>query len=170
MLKSNIEKALNQQVNAEFYSAYLYLGMSTYFESLSLPGFANWMFVQYQEEVSHALKIFHFVNERGGKAELFTIEKPLQDWSSPLNVFEASLKHEQHVTNLIDNLVDLAIKEKDHATNSFLQWFVNEQVEEEASASTIVDQLKMIDNSKNGLYLLDRELTKRTFVDETVSN
>ncbi len=163
MISKKMEKALNAQVNAELYSAYLYLSMESYFQSLNLNGFASWMRVQTQEEVSHAIKIYDFINERGGRALLKGIEGPPTEWKSPLAVFEASYAHEQKVTGLINDLVDLAIKEKDHATNSFLQWFVNEQVEEEASADAIVQQLKMMEKAPGGMFMLDRELGQRVF-------
>jgi ferritin len=163
MLSKKIEKALNEQVNAEMYSAYLYLSMESYFQSLNLKGFANWMRAQSQEEMMHAMKIYDFVNERGGKIALKPIEGPPTKWNSPLDVFEAVLAHEQKVTGLINNLVDLAIQEKDHATNSFLQWFVNEQVEEESSADDKVQQLKMIEKAPGGIFMLDRELGRRVF-------
>ncbi|MBN2316021.1 MAG: ferritin [Sedimentisphaerales bacterium] len=163
MISKKIEKALNAQVNAELYSAYLYLSMESYFQSLNLNGFANWMRVQTQEEVSHAMKIYDFINERGGRTLLKGIEGPPTEWKSPLDVFEAAYAHEQKVTGLINDLVDLAIKEKDHATNNFLQWFVNEQVEEEASADAIVQQLKMMKKAPGGMFMLDRELGRRVF-------
>lgn len=163
MISKKMEEALNAQVNAELYSAYLYLSMESYFKSLNLNGFANWMRVQTQEEVSHAMKIYDFINERGGRAVLKAIDGPPTEWNSPLAVFEAAYAHEQKVTGLINDLVDLAIKEKDHATNSFLQWFVNEQVEEEASADDIVQQLKMMENAPGGMFMLDRELGQRVF-------
>ena len=158
-----MEEALNEQVNAELYSAYLYLSMESYFKSLNLNGFANWMRAQTQEEVAHAMKIYDFVNERGGRAILKAIEGPETEWDSPLAVFEAVYVHEQKVTGLINDLVDLAIKEKDHATNTFLQWFVNEQVEEESSADEVVQQLKMMENAPGGMFMLDRELGQRIF-------
>jgi ferritin len=163
MISKKMEEALNEQVNAELYSAYLYLSMESYFKSLNLNGFANWMRVQTQEEVAHAMKIYDFVNERGGRVTLKAIEGPETEWDSPLAVFNAVYAHEQKVTGLINNLVDLAIKEKDHATNSFLQWFVNEQVEEESSADEIVQQLKMMENAPGGMFMLDRELGQRVF-------
>jgi ferritin len=163
MISKKMEEALNAQVNAEMYSAYLYLSMETYFKSLNLNGFANWMRVQTQEEMTHAMKIYDFINERGGRILLKAIDGPPTKWVSPLAVFEAVLKHEQKVTGLINDLVDLAIKEKDHATNSFLQWFVNEQVEEEASADEAVQQLKMMENAPGGMFMLDRELGQRIF-------
>jgi ferritin len=137
--------------------------MESYFKSQNLNGFANWMRVQTQEEVTHAMKIYEFINERGGRVKLKAIEGPQTEWDSALAVFNAVYEHEQKVTGLINDLVDLAIKEKDHATNSFLQWFVNEQVEEEASADGIVQQLKMMENAPGGMFMLDRELGQRIF-------
>ncbi len=163
MISKKMEEALNKQVNAELYSAYMYLSMESYFKSLNLNGFANWMRVQTQEEVAHAIKIYDFVNERGGRVTLQAIEGPPTKWDSPLAVFEAVYAHEQKVTGLINDLVDLAIKEKDHATNTFLQWFVNEQVEEESSADEVVQQLKMMENAPGGMFMLDRELGQRVF-------
>ena len=163
MISKKMEEALNNQVNAELYSAYLYLSMESYFKSENLNGFANWMRVQTQEEVSHAMKIYDFINERGGRVTLKTIEGPQTEWDSALAVFKAAYAHEQKVTGLINDLVDLAITEKDHATNSFLQWFVNEQVEEEASADEIVQQLKMMESAPGGMFMLDRELGQRVF-------
>jgi len=163
MISKKMEEALNGQVNAELYSAYLYLSMESYFKSLNLNGFANWMRVQTQEEVAHAMKIYDFINERGGRVTLKPIEGPQTEWDSPLAVFEAVYVHEQKVTGLINDLVDLAIKEKDHATNTFLQWFVNEQVEEESSADEVVQQLKMMENAPGGMFMLDRELGQRVF-------
>ncbi len=163
MISNKMEEALNEQINAEMYSAYLYLSMESYFKSLNLNGFANWMRVQTQEELMHAMKIYDFVNERGGRVTLKAIDGPPTKWESPLAVFEAVYTHEQKVTALINQLVDLTIKEKDHATNTFLQWFVNEQVEEESSADEIVQQLKMMGNAPGGMFMLDRELGQRVF-------
>ncbi len=163
MLNEKLEKALNDQLNAEFYSAYLYLSMAAYFRSISLSGFANWMEVQYQEEVAHAMKFYNYINERGGRVIMQAIEAPPTQWESPLAVFEATLKHEQKVTGLINDLVELAIQEHDHATNIFLQWFVTEQVEEEDSASEVVEKLKLMGDARGGLFMLDRELGQRTF-------
>ena len=168
MLNKKMEEALNEQVNAELYSAYMYLSMESYFKSLNLNGFANWMRAQTQEEVTHAMKIYDFINERGGRVTLKAVEGPPTKWDSPLAVFEAVYAHEQKVTRLINNLVDLAIKEKDHATNSFLQWFVNEQVEEESSADEVVQQLKMMENAPGGMFMLDRELGQRVFTPPAV--
>jgi ferritin len=163
MISKKMQDALNEQVTAEFYSAYLYLAMEAYFESVNLPGFANWMRVQTQEELTHGIKIYDFLNERGGRVTLKAIDQPPSEWASPLAVFEAAYKHEQKVTGLINALVNLAVEEKDHAANSFLQWFVDEQVEEEKSASDIVGKLKLIKDSPQGLYMLDQELAQRVF-------
>ena len=161
MIGEMMQDALNKQVNAEMYSSYLYLSMSTYFESENLPGFANWMTVQAQEELIHAMKIYTFINERGGRVELTEIEAPPKEWKSLLDVFEQSYKHEQKVTGMINDLVNLAITEKDHATNNFLQWFVDEQVEEESSADEIVQKLKMTQDAPGGIYMIDKELGGR---------
>jgi len=163
MISEKVQKALNDQVAAEFYSAYLYLSMSAYLESIDLPGFANWMRVQYQEEVTHAEKIFDHVIERDGRAVVKAWEAPPAEWKSALDVFETAYAHEQKVTGLINNLVDLALSEKDHASFNFLQWFVNEQVEEEASVKAIVQQLRLLGDSRAGLFQIDRELGRRVF-------
>jgi len=163
MVSKKMGEALNEQINAELYSAYLYLSMEAYFESVNLPGFANWMRAQTQEELMHAMKIYDFVNERGGRVMLKSIAAPPTEWESSVAVFEAIYKHEQKVTGLITELVNLAILEKDHATNSFLQWFVNEQVEEESSANDVLQKLKMLGNAPGGMFMLDRELGQRVF-------
>ncbi|KAA0004774.1 MAG: ferritin [Thermoplasmata archaeon] len=163
MLSKKMLDELNKQVNAELYSSYLYLSMAAYFESINLKGFANWMKIQAQEEVTHAMKFFDYINERGGRVTLDTIKKPPAEWKSPLDVFENTYKHEVNVTKMINSLVDLAIKEKDHATYNMLQWFVAEQVEEEASADAIRQQLKFIGKDGRGLLMLDRELSRRVF-------
>jgi len=163
MLSKKMLDELNRQVNAELYSSYLYLSMAAYFESINLKGFANWMKIQAQEEVTHAMKFFDYINERGGRVTLDTIKKPPAEWKSPLDVFENTYKHEVNVTKMINSLVDLAIKEKDHATYNMLQWFVAEQVEEEASADAIRQQLKFIGKDGRGLLMLDRELSRRVF-------
>lgn len=164
MLGDKVQNALNGHVGAEFYSAHLYLAMSAYFESIDLPGAANWMRVQYQEELTHALKIFDYVIERDGRATVKTIDAPPAEWKSALDVFEAAYKHEQQVSARVGELTELARSEKDHATEVFLQWFVNEQVEEEASVKAIVQQFRMIGESKDGIFLIDRELGTRVFV------
>ena len=167
MLSKNIEKALNDQINAEMYSSYLYLSMNAYFKSISLDGFANWMYAQAQEEWMHAMKIYDFVNQRGGRVVLSAIEAPPTDWDSPMAVFEDTLKHEQKVTGLINALVETALSENDHATNIFLQWFVSEQVEEEDSVNSVLEQLKLLGDAKGGLFMMDRELAKRGAPQET---
>lgn len=170
MLNEKIEKALNDQSNAEMYSAYLYLAMSAYFESISLKGFANWMMVQAQEEMSHAMKFYDFINERGGRVTLQAIDAPPKEWTSPLAVFEATYEHEQKVTGLINNLVELAQEEHDHATNIFLQWFVSEQVEEEDGADEILQKIKLMGDAQGGMFLLDRELAGRAYSGESDSD
>lgn len=161
MISEKMQKAFNDQLNAELYSSYLYLAMAAYFESVNLPGFAGWMNMQSQEEYAHSMKFYGYINQVGGRVELEAIAKPDFEWESPLEVFEASLAHEKYITKRINNLVDLAIVEKDHAANNFLQWFVNEQVEEEATVSTIVEKFKLIGGEKGGLFMLDRELGTR---------
>jgi ferritin len=163
MLSEKMDKALNEQLNAEMYSAYLYLSMSAHFKGINLNGFSNWMMVQAQEEMEHAMKFYDFIQERGGAVTLKTIDGPPTSWNSPLALFEAVLEHEQKVTGLINDLVDLAMAEKDHASNIFLQWFVTEQVEEEDNASEAINQIKMVENDKSGLFMLDRELGQRTY-------
>lgn len=163
MISKKMEKALNDQINAEAYSAYLYLSMAAYFEAENLPGLASWMRIQTQEETVHALKFFDFVNERRGRIVLKAIDQPPKEWESPLAAFEAAFEHEQLVTGRINDLVNLAVQEKDHATNAFLQWFVNEQVEEETSVDTIVQMLKMGEKAPGAMFMIDRELGQRTF-------
>ncbi len=161
MLKDKVEKALNEQLNAEGFSSYLYLSMSSYFESLNMKGFATWMKVQAEEEYEHAKKFYDFILQRGGRVRLKGIEEPKTDWKSPEDAFEESLQHEKYITGRINDLMDIAIEEKDHATQIFLQWFVTEQVEEEDNVSSVVEQIKMMGETKNGLYMLDRELGQR---------
>jgi ferritin len=156
-----MQEALNSQLNAELYSSYLYLSMASYYESVDLTGFAHWMRTQAQEELFHAMKFYDFVNERSGKVTLQEIEGPPVEWESPSAPFEHAYQHEQKVTGLINDLVNLAIEEKDHATNNFLQWFVKEQVEEEASANEVVQKLKLTGGEGNGLFMLDSELGQR---------
>ena len=163
MISKKMNDAINKQVAAEFYSAHLYLSMSSYLESIDLPGFANWMRVQYQEETFHGEKLFDHIIERDGRAVLIDFDAPSAEWDSVLSIFEEAYKHEQKVTSLINNLVDIAMAEKDHASYNFLQWFVDEQVEEEASVKTIVQQLKMVNESKSGLFMMDREVGARIF-------
>jgi len=161
MLTEKMEDALNAHINAELYSAYLYYAMSAHFASEGLPGCTHWMNLQVVEEMSHAHKFIEYVNERGGRVKLAAIAEPQAEWESPLAAFQDALDHERHVSALINTLVDLAIAESDHATNNFLQWFVGEQVEEEASAGEIVDKMKMVSSDRGGLFHLDAELGKR---------
>jgi len=163
MLSDKMLKALNDQINAELYSSYLYLSMAAYFQDLNLSGFAQWMKVQALEELTHAMKFYGFVGDRGGRVTMAPIGGPPNRWESPLAVFQEALAHEQKVTGLINKLVDLAIKEKDHATNTFLQWFVTEQVEEEASAHDVVQKLKLMGDAQGGLFMLDQEMSQRLF-------
>jgi ferritin len=166
-MNAEMEKALNEQVNAEMYSFYLYLSMSAWADSKGLKGLTNWMRVQAQEEMAHGMKIFDFINERGGKAILKTIEEPPREWQNIINVFEEVLAHERKITASINELYNIAMQVKDHASSTFLHWFVIEQVEEEANVSQILDQLRLIDGQGTGLFLLDREFGQRIFVDPT---
>ena len=161
MLSKKMQDALNRQINAELYSSYLYLSMAAHFEAANLKGFARWMRVQAQEETAHGMKIYDFVLARGGKVTLTAIDAPKTEWASPLAAFKDVYAHEQKVTALIDGLVDVARKETDNAAEVFLHWFVGEQVEEEANASEIVEKLKRIKESANGLFMLDSVLGKR---------
>ena len=169
MLKEKMLNAINEQINAEQYSALLYLSMSAWFSDKGLPGFANWMYIQYQEEMTHANKFFNYVNERSGKVIVKAIKQMPVEWDGIIEIFEATLAHEELVTSLIDNLVDIAVEVKDHATQSFLQWFVDEQVEEEANVKEILDTLRLVNGQGNGIFMLDRELRNRTFVDTTAT-
>jgi len=161
MLNTKIQDAINEQINKELYSAYLYLAMAAYFDANNLPGFAHWMRAQYREETGHAMKFYHYVNERGGRVVLKAIDEPQAEFGSPLKAFEQTLEHEQFVTSLITKLYELALTEKDYATQSLLKWYIDEQVEEEANASYIVETLKMVGEKGNGLILLDRQLAQR---------
>jgi ferritin len=162
-MDTKMQKALNEQLNFELYSSYIYLSMSSYLKSLNLNGFANWMEIQVQEEVAHAMKLYNFIHERGGSVEFQEIPKPKVEWDSPLAVFQNALEHEQIVTGRINDLVDLALELRDHATNAHLQWFITEQVEEESNALDILQQIKLTKDSPNGLFMLDRELGQRVF-------
>ncbi len=161
MINKKIEQELNNQINAEIYSSYLYLSMSAYAETQNLSGFASWLKAQAQEEVTHAMKIFDHVVERGGRVVLGKIDGPKTDWEDMVEVFEDVYEHEQKVTAMIHRLVDMAIEQKDHATFNFLQWFVEEQVEEEDSSSKVLEKLKMVQGKGAGIFMLDRELSKR---------
>lgn len=164
MLKKKVEDAINKQIQEELYSSYLYLSMSAYFANKGLAGFANWMDVQQKEERDHAMKFYNYLLAHGSHVKLLKIDEPGHDWKSPLEIFKAGLKHEQHITECINNLVDIAEKEKDRATFNLLQWYIDEQVEEEENARTIIEKLNLIKNDSNGIFMLDKELAARVYV------
>ncbi len=168
MFHKKMNDAINEQINAEFYSAYLYLAMATYFEGKNLPGFANWMRIQFQEEQFHALKMYDFVHQRGGTVILEAIEKPKAKFKNLLSVFEETLEHEKMITGKIEKLMDIAVELKDYATQSFLQWYIEEQVEEEASVEEILNQLKLVDGKGQAILMFDTQFATRTFVPPTV--
>lgn len=170
MINKKVEKAINGQIQAEFYSAYLYLSMSAYFESTNYKGFANWLKVQTQEELTHAMKFYNFLLDREGKVELQAIEQPPADFASPLEAFKAAHGHEKKVSKMIHGLYELARQEKDYPFEQFLHWFIEEQVEEEANALEVVEDLKKINNDSNGMLILDQKLGVRQFVDETTGD
>lgn len=164
MISEQMTNAFNDQINKELYSAYLYLSMQNYFQELNLQGFVNWMSVQVQEEVAHAQGMLNYLHERDGKVVLEIIDKPANEWNSPLEVFEEVLKHEQFVTSRINALMDVAEEVKDRAATSFLQWYLKEQVEEEANVGGVLTTLKLIGADANALLQLDKDLAARTFV------
>jgi ferritin len=161
VLNKTMETALNKQINAEMYASHIYLSMSAYFEDNNLGGFASWMRKQAKEETEHAMRIYDYVVEKGGRVKLDTIQKPPTTWKSPLDAFNAAYEHERKVTAMIDNLVSIARKLKDNATESMLKWFVDEQVEEEDQTDEIVQKLKMIGDSKHAIFMLDNALGQR---------
>lgn len=161
MLSKKMLDALNNQVNAEFYAAFIYLSMATYFEEEGLTGFAHWMEEQYKEEVEHAMKIYEYINDRGSRVVLKGIDQPPVEFSSPLDAFEKALEHEQKVTGMINNLVDIADSEGDRATPVFLHWFIDEQVEEEKSVNDVIDLLKRAGDKGHALLMVDRHLAQR---------
>ncbi len=163
MLSKEMEKEINVQINKELYSAYLYLAMAAYFDDKNLSGFANFFQIQAQEEVSHAQKFYHYVYERGGRVVLDAIDKPQTDFKDVKAVFQQAYEHEQYVTGRINTLMDLAIKQNDHASKTFLDWFVSEQVEEEASMDSILQKIDLIGGGGHGILMLDAELGKRSF-------
>lgn len=167
MISTKMAEALNQQLNNELFSAYLYLSMSAYSTYLGLTGFANWFRVQYQEETAHAMKFYHYLLDQGEQVHLKAIAQPAAEFTSPLEMFEKTLQHEQFITKCINDLVDLAMAEKDHATSIFLQWFVTEQIEEEGNDNEIIAKLKLVGNAGNGLFMLDKELAARAFTPPT---
>lgn len=161
MISDKMQKALNAQINAEIFSSYLYLSMAAYLESQNWSGMAAWMKAQSGEEYGHAMKIYGYLNEVDGTVILDAIEKPKATWKSPLQVFEEAYQHELEITKKINDLVGLAIEEKDYATNLFLNWFVTEQVEEIATVTKIINKFNLIGDNKTSLFLLDRELGMR---------
>lgn len=161
MISERMQAALNEQVNKEFYSAYLYLGMSAYCNGIGLPGFANWMRQQYEEESLHVTKMYDYILAQGGQIHLKQIEEPPKEYGSPLALFEQTLEHEQFVTGCINELMGLALEEKDYATQALLQWYVTEQVEEESNVNDILAPLRMVGDDKSGLMLIDQQLAKR---------
>ena len=161
MLSQNMQAALNKQINEEIFSAYVYLAMAAESENIGLPGFSHWFKMQYQEELGHADRFFTYILDRNGKVELDAIAKPTIEGETPLSLFEKALAHEQHISQCIFKLKDLARQESDHATDVFLEWFVREQIEEEASTQSVIDQLRLVEGNPNGLYLIDRDLSGR---------
>ena len=161
MISKEMQAALNDQVNKEFYSAYMYLAMSGYCNSIGLPGFAHWMRMQYEEESLHVTKMYDYILDQGGSVHLQTIEEPEQEYGTPLDVFQQTLEHEQYVTGLIHKLMDLAVEERDYATQTFLQWYVTEQVEEESNVNDILAPLRMVGDDKGGLMMIDQQLLTR---------
>lgn len=169
MLSEKMTDALNVQLNKEMYSAYLYMSMSAYSTYIGLNGFANWFMVQYQEEMTHAMKFYDYINDHGDQVKLMEIPQPPNAFDSALDMFEKTLEHEKFVTKSINELVDLAVEEKDHATYTFLQWYVSEQIEEEANDNEIISKLKLMGEDGSGMYMLDKELSQRVFVPEYTS-
>ena len=156
-----MEEAINEQINREMYSSYLYLAMSAYSSAKGLPGFAHWFRIQVEEETIHAMKFFDYMNRQGANVKLKEIQAPPMEFGTPLEMFQKTLEHERFITRSIHELVDLAIAEKDHATNAFLQWYVNEQIEEEENDNDIIAKLKLVGDNVNSLYMLDNELSQR---------
>ncbi len=167
MISKEMAGALNEQINKEAYSSYLYLSMSGYAERNGMPGVANWFFVQAQEELTHAQGFYQYILRQGADVELEAIAKPERAFESALDLFEKALAHEQFITASINQLSDLAITLRDHATKNFLEWFVNEQVEEEENANKIIDQIRLAGPGGNGLFMIDRELATRVFIPPT---
>lgn len=163
MISKKMETAINDQINAELYSAYLYMAMSAYCESINLTGFAHWMETQALEEFMHAKKFYAHLVERGGRIRLAAIDGPPSDWKSIEEVFEETAAHEAKVTALINNLTDMAIEEKDHASNAMLQWFISEQVEEESTAQGILENIRLAGAKGSGIFMIDREVSQRVF-------
>ena len=161
MISEKMQSELNEQVNKEFYSAYLYLAMAAYCTTIGLPGFAHWMRLQYEEENMHVTKMYDYILDQGGEIHLKKIEEPGKEFGSPVEIFEQTLEHEQFITRSINNLMGLAIEERDYATQTFLQWYVTEQVEEEANVNDVLNPLRMVGNDKGGLMMIDQNLSNR---------
>ena len=168
MIDKKLENAFNDQINKELYSAYLYLAMKTKFEEMNLQGFVNWFDIQVQEERAHGMGMYDYLNERGGSVILEAIDKPIVNGSTPLEIFEQVLEHEQYVTSRINALMDVADEVKDRAALSFLNWYIKEQVEEEASVGGVLDTLKLIGDDKKALLILDKDLATRVFNPPTI--
>lgn len=162
MFSKAVQESMNEQIKNELYSAYIYLSMSAHFEAANLPGFAHWMRHQSEEEIDHAIKFFDFINDRNGRVELRAIEQPPVEWGTPLEIFETALNHERKVTGMINNIYEIAQKEKDFPSQIMLQWFIEEQVEEEKSAAGIVETLKVVGDSDTAILILDRQLAQRS--------
>lgn len=163
MLSNELEKALNEQLNFELYSSYIYYSMAAALEAMNYSGAANWMQIQVQEELTHAQKFFEYINERDGRVILDAIEKPATEWASLLAVFENAYKHEKIVTSRVNNLMEQALSDKDHASATFLQWFVSEQMEEESNVKKVIDRLKLAADAPGALFMIDQELASRVF-------
>ena len=161
MLSPTLQKALNEQIKNELYSAYLYLAMSAHFEAAAFPGFAKWTRMQAEEETEHGMKFFDFINDRGGRVELLPIDAPPKEFGAPLEVFKMVLEHEKKVTGTIHRLYEIALKENDYPTQVMLHWFIDEQVEEEKNATAIVDQLQMVEDRMGTLLNIDHHVGKR---------
>ncbi len=163
MISKNLENAINEQINFEFYSAYTYLAMSAYAEEIDFPGVANFFKIQAQEELDHARRMYDYLFQKGGKVVLEAIEKPKAEFDNLLNIFEEGLKHEQTVTKRIYDIANIALDEKEHATMSFLSWFVDEQVEEEENFTNLVKKIKRASGNEANLYMIDDELATRVY-------
>ena len=161
MISKEMQKELNEQVNKEFFSAYMYLAMSAYCNTIGLPGFAHWMRMQYEEESLHVTKMYDYILDQGGAIHLQTIEEPPKEYGTPIEIIEQTLEHEQFITKSIHKMMGLAVEEHDYATQTFLQWYVTEQVEEEANVNDILAPLRMVGNDKGGLMMIDQKLSLR---------
>ncbi len=167
MLDKKIEDMIVEQMNFEIHSAYIYLAMGAYCDSIDMPGFANWFKIQWEEEIYHSTRMYEYIVERGGRPILESIEAPQKEWSSLIDTFEKALIHEQEVTKRINSIMTEAVNLSDHATRSFFNWYIDEQVEEEATVDTIIKQLKMVKDSGHGLFMMDKEMGSRAFVKPT---